>query len=225
MVMVRNSLKEMKLYNRYEYVSELCRGKKVLHLGATAAPGTKEVIESGIFLHSILMDICQEVIGMDIDIEMINWLQEAYGISNIKYGNVENYDDYPQEEFDFIIAGEILEHLNNPGKALECLRAIAKPTTRLIITVPNAYSFKGFVRALARHELIHGDHTLHHSPHTLKALLARHGFCIDSCFGFVNGGTTPLASVTNVFLRYYPQLAEGIGVICSPILTKVTSII
>jgi 2-polyprenyl-3-methyl-5-hydroxy-6-metoxy-1,4-benzoquinol methylase len=217
MVMVRNSLKGMKLYDRHDYLCRLCEGKKILHLGATAAPGTKEVIESGRFLHSILMDICQEVVGMDINLEMINWLRDTYNITNIKYGDVENYHDYPQEKFDYIIAGEIFEHLSNPGKAVECLSAIAKPTTKLIITVPNAYSLKGFIRALARHELIHGDHTLHHSPHTLKSLLTRHGFAVDSYFGFVNGGTTALASLTNILLRYYPQLAEGIGVICSPI--------
>jgi hypothetical protein len=106
--------------------------------------------------------------------------------------------------------------MSNPGKALDCLRRVAKPHTRLIITVPNAYSVKGFLRAVAKHELIHPDRTLHHSALTLKTLLERHGFFVESYFSFINCGNGFLASITNFLLRFHPQLAEGIGVICLP---------
>jgi SAM-dependent methyltransferase len=213
-IMIRNSLQGMKLVNRTVYICNLCKEKKVLHLGATDNPETKNAIESQRFLHTKLNDVCQEIVGMDISLEMIKWLKETHGINNIHYGNIEVYEDYPQQEFDLILAGEILEHLSNPGKALDCLSKIAKPATRLVITVPNAYSFKGFLRAVAKHELIHPDHTLHHSLYTLKSLLDRHGFAIESYFSFVNGGTGFSATIANFLLHFYPQLAEGIGVIC-----------
>jgi SAM-dependent methyltransferase len=214
--MISNSLDNIKLVNRANYICKLCEHKTVLHLGATDAPETQNAIQSQRFLHTRLTDVCKKVTGMDISTEMINWLKENYEVNNIHYGNIEVYEDYPQTEFDVIIAGEILEHLSNPGKALDCLNKIAKPTTRLIITVPNAYSAKGFFRAVAKHELIHPDHTLHHSLHTLKTLLERHGFFIESYFTFVNGGRGSLASMTNLLLHFFPQLAEGIGVICLP---------
>jgi SAM-dependent methyltransferase len=214
--MIQSSLSGIKVVDRVSYICNLCKEKKVLHLGATDAPVTKEAIVSGRLLHNFLNDVCQEVVGLDISIEMINWLESQHGIKNIKYGNIEEAEHYPQGEFDYIVAGEILEHLSNPGNALDAIRRNTKNNTKLIITVPNAYSFKGFVRAVGKHELIHPDHILHHSPYTLKALLERHGFSVESYFSFVNGGQGLAASVANWLLYIYPQLAEGIGVICVP---------
>jgi 2-polyprenyl-3-methyl-5-hydroxy-6-metoxy-1,4-benzoquinol methylase len=214
--MIQSSLSGIKVVDRVSYICNLCKGKKVLHLGATDAPVTKEAIVSGRLLHNFLNDVCQEVVGLDISLEMINWLESQHGIKNIKYGNIEEAEHYPQGEFDYIVAGEILEHLSNPGNALDAIRRNTKNNTKLIITVPNAYSFKGFVRAVGKHELIHPDHILHHSPYTLKALLERHGFSVESYFSFVNGGQGLAASVANWLLYIYPQLAEGIGVICVP---------
>ena len=114
-----------------------------------------------------------------------------------------------------ILAGEIFEHLDNPGKALDSVREKMKPFSKFIITVPNAYSFKGFVRALLKYELIHPDHTLHHSPHTLKTLLSRYGFNVDLYFSYVNSGKGLVGTAANLFVRNNPQIAEGIGVVCS----------
>lgn len=214
--MIKNNLTSIQLVDRVSYLQNLCQGKRVLHLGATDAPNTLEAVSSGRLLHTHLSEVAEYLVGMDISYEMIQKLSDTCGINNIKYGNIENQEDYPKDDFDFIIAGEILEHLSNPGKSLDCIRSVVKPFTKLIVTVPNAYSLKGFCRVLLKHELIHPDHTLHHSPHTLKALLERHGFSTETFFSFVNGGTGTLASMTNILLRYNPQLAEGIGVICSP---------
>lgn len=212
--MIKNYLGNIKLVDRVSYIRELCKNCRVLHLGATDAPDTKDSFSNGRWLHSYLEQDASHLVGMDINIEMIQWLSDQ-GIKNIKYGNIENVEEYPQEEFDVVIAGEILEHLSNPGRALDSLRQIMSPSTKLVITVPNAYSFKGFCRALLKYELIHPDHTLHHSPYTLKALLERHKFHVDSYFSFVNGGTGGLAGAANLFLQFNPQLAEGIGFVCS----------
>lgn len=214
--MINNSLENIKLVDRVSYLRNLCHGKKVLHLGATDAPETRNAVLSGRLLHNHLNEVSRYLVGMDINSEMIRWLSENCGTNNINYGNIENPDDYPQENFDIIVAGEILEHLSNPGQALNSIRSAVKPSTKLLITVPNAYSLKVFCRALLKQELIHPDHTLHHSPHTLNVLLERHGFSVESYFSFVNGGTGFFASIANFLLHFNPQLAEGIGVICSP---------
>jgi 2-polyprenyl-3-methyl-5-hydroxy-6-metoxy-1,4-benzoquinol methylase len=152
---------------------------------------------------------------MDINKQMIDFLSENYKISNILYGNIEEVGDYPSEEFDIVVAGEILEHLSNPGKALESINQVLTNSQLLVITVPNAYSFKGFCRAVFGYEFIHEDHVLHHSPYTLKSLLARYGFKIEQSFSFVNGGTGIASNIANFILKGMPQLAEGIGVVCS----------
>jgi SAM-dependent methyltransferase len=214
--MIKNKLTNILFVNRFKYIQQLSENKKVLHLGATDAPFTEDSIRSGKFLHSLLREKAQFLIGLDINQTMIDSLAKNYNITDIKYGDIENIDDYPHYDFDIIVAGEILEHLDNPGKALDCLHSISKPHTQLIITVPNAYSLKSFLRVLNKYELIHPDHTLFHSPHTLKVLLDRHGFQVTQYFGSLGGGTNLFATILNFFISLNPHLAESIGVICQP---------
>lgn len=215
--MIESSLNNIQFVNRVDLLESLCSGKKVLHLGATDAPETISAARSNRLLHRQINQVADRLIGIDIDREMINWLADNYDINNIIYGDIEKIEYYPPEEFDVIVAGEILEHLNNPGKALENIRNVMQPHTRLVITVPNAYSLKGFMRACFRYELIHPDHLLHHSPHTLKILLERFDFTVESTFAFLNGGEGLPAQIANYFLRFNPHLAEGIGMISKAI--------
>jgi SAM-dependent methyltransferase len=213
--MIKNSLNDFYLIDRVDHIQDLCRNKKVLHLGATDAPETVGAVKSNRLLHLKINEVAEYLIGLDINLEMIEWLLQNQNINNIRHGNIENPQDYPSDKFDIILAGEIMEHLSNPGKALDAIRENMQSETKLIVTVPNAYSLKGFMRAVAGHELIHPDHTLHHSPYTLEALLERHGFTIESSFSYVNGGTGIAANIANGFLKLFPQLAEGIGVVCT----------
>lgn len=213
-MMITNNLSSIQYVNRANYLAKICENKQVLHLGATDSPFTKKASEAGQLLHMHLDRVAKKIVGMDLDQSMISFLSKNYGINNIEYGNIENLNDYPSENFDVIIAGEIFEHLSSPGKALDCIRTISMDSTRLVVTVPNAYAVKGFLRAWLKQELIHPDHVLHHSPHTLQCLLERHGFQCEKFFSYVNGGKGMLASLMNSFISNNAQLAEGIGVVC-----------
>lgn len=212
--MIKYKLDNITFVDRIDYIQDLCKDKKVLHLGATDAPETIDAVKKNRLLHLKIKEVSSSLVGLDISAEMIQWLSKNQQINNIRYGNIENPEDYPQEDFDVVVAGEIFEHLSNQGKALDAIKASITPTTKLIITVPNTYSLKGFLRAVGKHELIHPDHTLHHSPYTLKSLIERHGFIIQSYFSYVNGGQGLAANIANYLLQSFPQLAEGIGVIC-----------
>lgn len=213
--MIKYRLDNIAFVDRVSHIQDLCKDKKVLHLGATDAPETIDAVKNNRLLHLKIKEVSSSLVGLDINAEMIKWLSQNQQIDNIRYGNIEFTEDYPQEDFDIVVAGEIFEHLSNQGKALDAIKATITPTTKLIITVPNAYSLKGFIRAVTKEELIHPDHTLHHSPYTLKSLLKRHGFIIQSYFSYVNGGQGLAANIANYFLKSFPQLAEGIGVICT----------
>ncbi|MEB3192034.1 MAG: methyltransferase domain-containing protein [Snowella sp.] len=212
--MIKHQLDQTVFVDRVNYIQDICRGKKVLHLGATDAPETINAVKQNRLLHLKLKEVSASLMGLDINNEMIEWLSKNHQINNIQHGNIENPGDYPQEDFDVVVAGEVFEHLSNQGKALDAIRENIQSTTKLVITVPNAYSLKGFVRAMGKHEFIHPDHTLHHSPYTLKSLLERHGFVVESDFSYVNGGRGLAANIANSFLKFSPQLAEGIGVVC-----------
>ncbi|MBE9135944.1 class I SAM-dependent methyltransferase [Nodosilinea sp. LEGE 07088] len=211
--MIKSQFKNIQFVDRIDLLRSLCHERSVLHLGATDSPETIGAANANRLLHLQIDSVAKQLVGVDIDREMIQWLANNYGVKSIFYGNVEKIEDYPSGEFDVIVAGEILEHLNNPGQALGNIRRIMQTHTQLVVTVPNAYSLKGFIRACLGYELIHPDHLLHHSPHTLKVLLKRFGFSIECVFSFANGGQGIAASIANCFLRFNPQLAEGIGII------------
>jgi hypothetical protein len=208
------SCREMKLVKRDDFVIKICTKKKVLHLGATDAPVTKSAIQHNRMLHFKLNAVASSLIGMDNDENAISYLRANYGVNNIICGDIEVAEDYPDGVFDVVVMGEVLEHLSNPGIALSALRKNIAPSTMVIITVPNSYSLKGFLRAAVGFERIHQDHTLYHSKGTLISLLHRQGFNIECFFCFVNGGSGLAAEATNYVLRLFPQLAEGIGVVC-----------
>ncbi len=210
--MKKNSLSDIKFADRKSLIINHCKQKNVLHLGATAAPKTELNIKNNSLLHSAISEISKKTIGMDFDQSMID-IAKKYGINNIYLGNVEKYEDYPKLNFDVIVAGEIFEHLNNPGLAVESIARISDKNTEIIVTVPNAYSIKSIFRSFLGYEFIHPDHVLFHSPATLVELFRRYGFKAHQKFSYVNGGTGLLFEIFKLLFKITPSLADGVGII------------
>ena len=106
--------KKIELVQRVEFIKKISAGKKVLHLGCTNFPYTKDSIENGILLHFDLEKTAKELYGFDFDQEGIDILAKA-GAKNLFRADLEKLEEVPlNETFDVIIAGEMIEHLNNP---------------------------------------------------------------------------------------------------------------
>lgn len=80
-----------------------------------------------------------------------------------------------QRRFDVILAGDIIEHLNNPGAFLGELRACG-PDPELLITTPNAFGLKLALRNFLGVADDSHEHTYLFSPLVLRNLLLRYGF-------------------------------------------------
>lgn len=165
---------------RTEYILKKSRGKRVLHFGFVDSPFTENRIKSGELLHLDLKKVTKELWGADIDKESI----EAYR-SITDDGNSWELDickpildlEAYNKNFDVIIFGEILEHLLNPGRALENLRELCEVNdAELIITTPNAFNSVGYLAALLGNEMVHPEHYYYYSPTTLRRLLTDCGF-------------------------------------------------
>jgi len=89
-------------------------------------------------------------------------------------------DELPDGEYDFILCGEILEHLSNVGIFLDKLH---KYNCDIIITVPNAFGVNPARKGI---ENVNLEHVAWYSYYTLKALIERHGYIIKS-FKWYNG--------------------------------------
>jgi 2-polyprenyl-3-methyl-5-hydroxy-6-metoxy-1,4-benzoquinol methylase len=181
-------LARIPLVNRDDWILGKVRGKRVLHAGATDSPLSARRASLGELLHQKLNRTDCKVIGVDLDADAIDVLRREHGIENILHGNLEHIDRlFPHRSFDVVLAADILEHLDNPGLFLAAARSLLAPDGVLIVTVPNAFSFKKFVGvSLFLEERNHPDHVCYYSPMTLQQALARHRFDITESCSFLN---------------------------------------
>ena len=158
---------------KHDLILNFCKDKIVLHIGAADSPYHEERGRKGTLLHQKLQKICKQLVGIDIDKNAINYLKK-FGINNIFYGDIvnEKYEiNLKNYKWDYIIFGDVIEHLDNPGLALENLKKIMNKETKLIITTPNVFSFFNIKTFLTGKEYVHPDHTFWPSVKTMNKLL------------------------------------------------------
>ncbi|WP_428937981.1 class I SAM-dependent methyltransferase [Fontivita pretiosa] len=124
-------------------------------------------------LHKRIAEINPDVLGVDIDPQGVSILN-AQGY-NVIVGDVETMD--LGRTFDTIVAGEIIEHLENPGRFLRNMRRHLKPDGVIIISTPNPF-YAGSAWKIWRYgkPAVHEDHMGWQDPITLGQLLVRTGF-------------------------------------------------
>lgn len=166
---------------RVEYILEKCSGKRVLHLGCTNWPYTENSLKDGTLLHTAIEERSSKLFGIDADERGLEILRNE-GFEDLFIGNLEDLDRCELDEtFDVVVAGEIIEHLNNPGLFLSGVKRFLASDSILLITTINAYCAMRYFVYAARgkggtNEPVHPDHVAYYSFSTLRLLLARHGF-------------------------------------------------
>jgi 2-polyprenyl-3-methyl-5-hydroxy-6-metoxy-1,4-benzoquinol methylase len=85
-----------------------------------------------------LASLGHRVRATDIDPTSIEFARSRNRFSNLslEVAGIETRDTGPYE---VIIASEVLEHIRQPGEALESFRGALKPNGRVIVTIPNGY--------------------------------------------------------------------------------------
>jgi 2-polyprenyl-3-methyl-5-hydroxy-6-metoxy-1,4-benzoquinol methylase len=155
---------------RGELIESLCRGKRVLDLGCVDE-GSREIGR----LHQKLRRSASRCVGADYDVDGINNLR-AQG-HHIVYADVTR--DPPEEllgqgPFDVVVAGEIIEHLSDPGALFRFSAPLLDPHGELLITTPNPYALHR-VRSGWKHVTWENvDHVAYMFPSGIAELADRH---------------------------------------------------
>ncbi len=166
------------LVDRIDYLKELSKGKKVLHLGCTNYPYTEIAMENNSLLHFELMKVSSDLWGFDFDQKGLDILA-SQKVEKLYQADLEKLDSLNLDEtFDVIIAGEMIEHLSNPGLFLKGIQRFMNPQTNLVVTTINAYSALRFAIYGLRgkggiNEPVHSDHVAYYSYSTLKLVVDR----------------------------------------------------
>jgi SAM-dependent methyltransferase len=123
-------------------------------------------------LHRRLTELSPRVLGVDIDCEGIDILS-SQGF-NVRCENAETMD--LGEVFDTIIAGEIIEHLDNPGHFLRNMKKHLTPQGTLAISTPNPFYINQSWKILRKSKpAVHNEHTCWFDPQILCQLLEMTG--------------------------------------------------
>ncbi len=217
--------KRIPLVQRVDHIKAISRGKSVLHLGCTDWPYTERRLEEGSLLHLELQGVAGDLWGFDFDDGGIRLLRER-GVANLLRADLEDLAAVPLERtFDVILAGEMIEHLANPGLFLRGVRRFMRPDSVLVITTVNAYCGLRFLIYALRgrggaFEPVHPDHVGYYSYATIRKLLQGTGFDVRR-FSFYDIGPEHRPHLpfywnwaNDVCVRVFPQLADGIIAEC-----------
>jgi hypothetical protein len=198
------------IHDRISFLEDLVRGKTVLHIGFTDHLGSIEgKLKAGTWLHGRMSASASRCTGVDINAEAIAFCRDRMGLEDIYQLDVTSTEPlhvWEQTEWDYIILGEILEHVSDPALFLSGLRArYGKFAKCLVITVPNAFYVGNFTFARKRIEFINTDHRYWFTPFTLAKIGLDAGWRLDE-FHFVEVPTN--FGIKTWLQKRHPMLRE-----------------
>jgi hypothetical protein len=160
---------------RTEFVTERCRGRNVLDLGCRDETALMKC-DTPHWLHGQIIKVAKRVLGVDYSTQIPPEGLVTGPHSRIEHGDVTQLAEVVRDtDVEVVVAGELLEHLQDPLGFLRQLRGLYAGR-ELILTTPNATSLANVVLGLASRESCHHDHLHLFSVKTLNTLCLRAGF-------------------------------------------------
>jgi hypothetical protein len=136
----------------------------------------------GTSFHSRLRAVARQTIGVDYDCAAVKQLN-GLGFAEITCGNVYTLADINfGQTFEVILAGDLIEHLSEPGRMLDQVAGLASETGELIVSTPNSFGLPHFIRYARGLPVDGNDHVLSFHLFTLRNLLLRHGFRMKEAY-------------------------------------------
>lgn len=166
--------------DRIELLVEMAGGKNVIHFGcADHVPLIQKKLSSGKWLQDRLKKVAKNCVGLDNNAEAVSYIKDILGRDDCILFDVSN-DDHPAElsdkTWDFVLMGEILEHVDNPVAFLEAMASRFNGLARdLVVTVPNCFSWENIYYSVRNKEFINTDHRFWFSPYTIAKIAQQAG--------------------------------------------------
>jgi SAM-dependent methyltransferase len=107
-------------------------GRKVLDLGCRDGALTSKYAQGN------------EVVGVDADRDALSEA-EKLGIET-RWADLDEPLPFEDASFDVVVAGELLEHLRDPGRLVGEVLRVLRPGGTFVASVPNAYRLKNRLR-------------------------------------------------------------------------------
>ena len=191
-------------HDYYQKVVKFIKSKQVLDVGCTQHD-VNIANTTRLWNHWFIYNLASSVEGIDIDMKSINAMKRM-GF-NVEIMDAEKISF--QKQFDTIFAGELIEHLVNPGQFLISASKAIKANGYIVLSTPNTYSLSRIFRIFQKftnEPPVNPDHTTYYTPGTISTLVRKCGlkvFQIEYAhFPFIR--KNPLTLINN-FLCYFDR--------------------
>ncbi len=160
---------------RTDNILKYIQGPKVLDIGCTG-----HVVKFGSpdWLHGRLREQFEDVSGVDISESNLQLLKD-HGYTNLHLASAEDFD--LPDRYNTIVAGELIEHLANPGLFLQTAKRHLAPGGKIIISTPYVFSLLYGFYAFSKYPKTcqNEEHTVWFCLQTMKSLTERVGLKIE----------------------------------------------
>jgi 2-polyprenyl-3-methyl-5-hydroxy-6-metoxy-1,4-benzoquinol methylase len=169
------------MVSRVREVLRWTSGPDVLDVGCSGQDGRRSDFTSEWWLHGQLLAKFPDAWGLDYSHSNVAALA-AHGVANIYQGDAQDF--HLERSFDTIVAGELIEHLEDPGAFLRCAVKHLKPSGRIILTTPYPFSVGFVLYSWIRFPKTcsNPEHTMWLCPTTMRQLAERVGLQVDTWY-------------------------------------------
>ncbi len=169
-----------KIISREAAITEMIKNQNVIHIGCSDhIPVINQKISNNTWLHKLITDNAKNCIGIDIDKESIDFIKKETGYQNVYYGDIltDNFESLNDRNWDYVVFGEIVEHLDNPVNFLKVFKEkYGVKVSKFIVTVPSIYNLHQFKNMMNYLEIINSDHRYWFTPYTISKVLVSAGY-------------------------------------------------
>jgi len=176
-----------RIVDRIAYLTDAVRGRRAVHAGFVDQGCWEYHEQFDSWLHAHLDRAALDLVGLDLDPAGVEEARRhGYAAHTVDCSDPEGIAALGLVAAEVVIAGEIIEHLDDGGSFLDGLHALVAPGGRLVLTTPNASGLlNAGAAALAGYEVNHPDHVTLYSCFTLGNLLDRHGWEVEEVATYV----------------------------------------
>lgn len=195
---------------RISWMIGFVTGKSVLDLGCVRH--SIEETEKPGWLHGEIKKVARRVVGVDyLEQPVLQLRQKGYEVvcADVEVMQLD-------EKFDAIVAGDLIEHLNNFGKFIERVKEHLNPDGVFILTTPNPINPLRFISVLLRGESgANLEHTCWFTEQVIRQLFDRYNFevidvrYVDDSYQYYRGWKWIIFFPINyILVRLRPKFAE-----------------
>jgi SAM-dependent methyltransferase len=192
--------------SRVREVLRWTSGPDVLDIGCSGQDDRRSDLTSEWWLHGQILARFPKAWGLEYSQSNVATLT-SHGVTNIHHGDAQNF--HLHQSFDTIVAGELIEHLADPGSFLRCAARHLKPEGRIILTTPYPFSIGFVLYSWLRFPktCTNPEHTMWLCPTTLRQLAERVGLKVDTWY-LVDHYRTDLPSRAGRMMGYVMRSAR-----------------